>query len=66
MIPNIRIISDVGHVYESGSVIGADKLLKDFCEVNTDNAFSDWLNSIPVPAAVDFMAKAWGIDYEFC
>lgn len=67
MIPNIRIKRDDGQVYEPDTVISADKLLRDFCEAsNPAECPQGWLYRIPMPDAIDYMAKAWGIEYEYC
>lgn len=61
----IRIKSDDGAVYEIGSVIEVADFIKSYRECTNDKSLIDWLYRIPIPSAVDFIAKAWGIEYEF-
>jgi len=65
MIPNIRIKSDRNNIYGEGKVISANTLLKDYKE-RTNGKDYGWLINIPMPAAIDYMAKDLGIEYEYC
>lgn len=61
----IRIKSDDGAVYEKGSVIEVADFIESYCECTNDKSLIDWLYRVPIPSAVDFIAKAWGIEYDF-
>ena len=61
----IRIISDRGDVYEVGSTVSEMDFIQSYCDTSSDEDTKDWLQSIPIPCAVGFIADAWGIEYKF-
>ena len=61
----IKILNDYGEVYDSGTIMTLDALKRDYEEANwVDNedtiAWDGW-SEIEI---LDFIADAWGIDYE--
>ena len=60
----IKIISDRDNVYEPNSVISADRLIEDYCEVSNCEDVNEWLHDINIKDAVNFITDAWGIEYE--
>ena len=61
----IKIISDYGEVYDSGTIMTLDTLKTDYEDATwTDNestiAWDGWSEN----EILDFIADAWGIDYE--
>lgn len=63
----IKIISDEGEVYAKGEIVDVHDLITSYCECcdNESKSIADYVCRIPIPSAVDFIAKAWGIEYEF-
>lgn len=63
----IQITNDPEKVYPDGTILTVDKLFRDYKETLTDANMSTyhWLCRIPIPSAIDFIAKAWGFDYKF-
>lgn len=65
-IGKIKILHDRDGVYRVGEVVNIEDLFGDFaasCQNTRDEL--DYLYRIPIPAAVDYIANAWGIDYKF-
>jgi hypothetical protein len=66
----IRILSDMGEVYDPGTEMEASQLINDYIEaVDIDEAGHDctkWLNSVSQKSALEFIHTMWGIDYEEC
>ena len=60
MIPNIKITSSTNKDYEVGQVMCADRLYSAF----KNEKEIDWLERIPMPTAIDYMAEKLGIKYE--
>ena len=61
----IKINSDNGNVYEIGSIVNIMDFIDSFCGCTNDESLVAYIYRIPIPSAVDFIADAWGIDYEF-
>lgn len=61
----IKIISDDGNVYKKDEVVDVSDLILSYCDTINDNDLKKWLWNIPIPDAVDFIAKAWGIEYKY-
>jgi hypothetical protein len=66
MNTKIQITNDGGHVYQDGTIISVEQLFRDYRDTLTEANMSTyhWLCRIPIPSAVDFIAKAWGFDYK--
>ena len=60
----IKIFRDPENIYEEGSIHPIEEIVRDFEDCNTDELM-EWLYGIPIPAAIDFICKSWGLDYEF-
>ena len=61
----IKIINDSENVYSKDEVIDAFQFVDDYCECGSSADLITWLHDINIKDAVDFVAGAWGIDYEF-
>ena len=61
----IKILHDVGDVYEDNSIHGIKEIIDDYVDTCNDKSVITWLYSIPLPTAIEFIADAWGLDYEF-
>lgn len=46
-------------------IISVEQLINDYCECTDDQDLVAFLWRIPIPSAIDFIADAWGIQYEF-
>lgn len=62
---SIRIKSDRDGVYQPGEVVGVERVIESYCECATNKSLINWIYSIPIPSAIDFIAGAWGLEYEF-
>ena len=62
---NIRIKSDRDGVYQPGEVVGIEKIIESYCECTNDKSLVNWIHNIPITSAIDFIAGAWGLEYEF-
>lgn len=63
MESRIRIISDPEQVYASGQEMPASQLLDEYIEVANDD--EEWLRSVPIESAMEFIATMWGLNVEF-
>ena len=61
----IKILSDDRNVYKNDEVVDVADLIRSYCDSTNDNDLKDWLWKIPIPSAVDFIAKAWVIEYKY-
>ena len=61
----IKILSDDGNVYKNDEVVDVADLIRSYCDCTNDNDLKDWLWKIPIQSAVDFITKAWGIEYKY-
>lgn len=63
----IRILSDMGEVYDPGTEMDAKTLINDYIEANApDNELETFLHSVTTDTALQFIHDMWGIDYEEC
>ena len=61
----IKIISDIGEVYEEGRVMSAKRLIEDFLDCVSDyDDTKHFFKNIGEKSSVEFIAKAWGLQYE--
>lgn len=61
----IKIINDSEGVYKGGDIIDAFQFVNDYCECGSSVDVVTWLHNINIKDAVDFVAGAWSIEYEF-
>lgn len=61
----IKILSDRDGVYQVGSIIDVMQFIQAYIDHCNDKSTNEWLCVIPIPSAVNFIAEAWGIEYEF-
>ena len=61
----IRIIRDSGNVYQNGEIVSVADFIQSWTDCTDDQGTIDFVWRIPIPSAVDFIADAWGIEYEF-
>lgn len=62
----IYVINDKTKVRKCGEIIEVKDFIKEYLDsIQEDTALKDWLCRIPIPAAVDYIAKEWSIDYKF-
>ena len=61
----IKIINDSGKCYKKGEIVKCKDIISDYCDICNDESVESWLYKIPIPNAINFIAGAWGIDYEF-
>lgn len=61
----IRITHDPLGLYEDGSVVETKDLIESYCEQSNDESICGWLQRIPIPSAVDYIAQEWGLTYRF-
>ena len=62
----IKILFDPegAYGYPKNEIIEADKLIEDYIDCQ-DEYMVDYIKSVDTCKAVDFIAEAWGLDYEF-
>ena len=62
----VEITYDKGKVYDSGTIMQAEDLLNEFIDcILEDFALKDWLKSLPIKSALDYIAYEWGLRYKF-
>lgn len=61
----IKILSDRDGVYEVGQIVNVMDFISDYCSSISDKGTIGWIQRIPMSSAVNFIADAWGINYEF-
>ena len=63
--PKIKIIRDPETVYSEGQVVNGNDFIQDYIDCSThEECIQEWLCNIPMPEAIEFVASAWGIEYE--
>ena len=61
----IKIISDYGEVYDSGTIMTLDALKSDYEDANwVDNESTISWDGWSENEILDFIADTWGIEYE--
>lgn len=62
----IYVINDKTKVRKIGDVIEVQDFIEEYLDsIVEDSNLKAWLCSIPIPAAVDYIANEWGITYKF-
>lgn len=61
----IKILSDRSGVFSKGEIYNVMDFLQGYFDVNPDSSLVAYLQRIPIPSAVDYIAKDWGLTYEF-
>ena len=62
----IYVINDKTKVRKHGDIINVMDFIQEYLDsIVEDSSLKAWLCSIPIPAAVDYIAKEWSIDYKF-
>lgn len=61
----IKILSGENGIYNAGTVIEIMDFLQGYFNVTPDKSLVDYLQRIPIPSAIDYIAKDWGLKYEF-
>jgi len=57
---------DGAYGYPVGAKMSVDALFEDFrISEDCDDELYAYLCRIPIPAAVDYIAEAWGIEYKY-
>lgn len=59
----LSITNDPEDVYPDGTIISVDDLIADFTENLSET--TNFLYRMPTKDAVDYIAKAWGFEYDF-
>lgn len=61
----IKILSDRDGVYEKESVHDVMDVISSYCKCSTDKSIVHYIQNIPIPSAIAFIAEAWGLEYKF-
>lgn len=62
----IYVINDKTKVRKIGDIIEVEDFIEEYLDsIVEDSSLKAWLCSIPIPAAVDYIANEWGITYKF-
>jgi hypothetical protein len=61
----IKITSDKYGVFKSDTVMNVMDFMSQYFKETEDKALVDWLQRIPIPSAVDYIAQEWGLTYRF-
>ena len=61
----IKILFDHSGVFSKGETYNVMDFLQGYFNVTLDSSLVGYLQRIPIPSAVDYIAKDWGLTYEF-
>ena len=61
----IKITSDKHGVFKSDTVMNVMDFMTQYFNEMEDKSLVDWLQRIPIPSAVDYIAQEWGLTYRF-
>ena len=61
----IKITSDKYGVFKSDTVMNVMDFMSQYFKETEDKSLVDWLQCIPIPSAVDYIAQEWGLTYRF-
>jgi hypothetical protein len=64
-LEKIKITYDRDGVYDKDSVHEVMDVIESYCSCATDKSLVDYIERIPIPSAIAFIADAWGLNYEF-
>lgn len=67
----IRILSDMGEVYDPGTEMEGQTLINDYidvldCRLPEEASCAKFLRTVDENTALQFIHDMWGIDYEEC
>ena len=61
----IKITSDKYGVFKSDTVMNVMDFMSEYFKEREDKALVGWLQRIPIPSAVDYIAQEWCLTYRF-
>ena len=61
----IKITSDKHVVFKSDTTMDVMDFMMQYFDETEDKELVDWLQRIPIPSAVDYIAQEWGLTYRF-
>ena len=61
----IKITSDKYGVFKSDTTMDIMDFVRQYFNEIEDKSLVDWLQRIPIPSAVDYIAQEWGLTYRF-
>ena len=61
----IKITSDKHVVFKSDTTMDIMDFMTQYFNEMEDKALVSWLQRIPIPSAVDYIAQEWGLTYRF-
>ena len=61
----IKITSDKYGVFKSDTTMDIMDFMRQYFNEIEDKSLVDWLQRIPIPSAVDYIAQEWGLTYRF-
>ena len=61
----IKITSDKHGVFKSDTTMDVMDFMMQYFDETEDKELVDWLQRIPIPSAVDYIAQEWGLTYRF-
>ena len=61
----IKITSDKYGVFKSDTTMDVMDFMTQYFNEMEDKSLVDWLQRIPIPSAVDYIAQEWGLTYKF-
>lgn len=61
----IKITSDKYGVFKSDTTMDIMDFMRQYFNEMEDKSLVDWLQRIPIPSAVDYIAQEWGLTYRF-
>ena len=61
----IKITSDKYGVFKSDTTMDIMDFMTQYFNEMEDKTLVSWLQRIPIPSAVDYIAQEWGLTYRF-
>lgn len=61
----IKITSDKYGVFKSDTTMDIMDFMTQYFNEIEDKTLVGWLQRIPIPSAVDYIAQEWGLTYRF-
>lgn len=61
----IKITSDKYGVWKTDTIVNVMDFLSQYFKETSDESLIGWLQRIPIPSAVDYVAQERGLTYKF-
>ena len=61
----VKITTDKHKVFKTDTEIDVMDFMRMYFNETEDKSLVSWLQRIPIPSAVDYIAQEWGLTYKY-